>query len=233
VAAGLAAGAADAAGAGAGAGAAAGAAAGFAAGAAAVAGAGVDFAFEVAAGVAAGAAAVVPAAGVAESAVLDFLDLDDVLDVEALLSAAAGADDAVAVESVFLLFVDLLLQALVLAGAALSAVASAFFDFEDFLVVEESSAAALLSAVSDFLLFVDFLVVEVSVVEVSAVVLFFFFDFVVLGALWSVDGVGGVVAAGVWAWSADAGSNVRFPSSSTNAATNKKYNRLRVRFIIR
>ena len=110
----------------------------------------------------------------------------------------------------FLLLVDFAAVELPLAAVVVSAGASAFFDFVDFFVVDESVAAALspsadffdleeffaaelsaaagASAASVFLLLVDFLVVEESAVAVSSAVagFFFFLDFAALVSVWSV-----------------------------------------------
>jgi hypothetical protein len=244
VAAGFAAGVGDAAGTGAAVGATAGAEAGFAAGVAAGAAVGVGFA--------AGAVAAdgVAAAGAEASAAAVFFDLEDFfapVELVVLVSLAAGAAAAVSAVPDFWLFLDFEVVELPLAAVVASAEVSAFFDFEDFFTVDASlvaelsaasdffdledffavelSAAAVESAVSVFLLLVDFLAVGESAVASSEVVVFFFFDFAALVSLWSVGA--GVCAA----WAADAGRRARFASTSRNATSKAKCNRLRVRFI--
>ena len=187
------------------------------------------------------------ASGAEDPAAAAFLDLEDFLDVEALVVLEAAPAEASA-DSVFLLFLDLLpLEVSAEAAAELSA-ASDFFDLEGFLVVELSAAAVELSAASDFLdfddffvvdvsaaaasvapaflLLADFLVAEVSVEEASsAVSAFFFFDFDLeaLVSLWSAE---------LWAaWLAAELRTTALAPSSNKADSNAR-TLLRVRFIL-
>jgi hypothetical protein len=185
----------------------------------------------------------------AEVSAADFFDLEDFFAVVALVSLAAGAGAAVSAVSDFLLFLDFEGVELPLADVVVSADASAFFDFADFFVADESavaavspsadffdledffavelSAAAVVSAVSVCLLLVDFLALDESAAAVSSavVVFFFFFDFAALLSLWSVDV--GVCAA----WAADAGRKVRLASTSRRVTSRTTYNRLPIRLM--
>jgi hypothetical protein len=148
--------------------------------------AGVDGAGVVLAGVlvVAGAAALVAGAGAGAGAVAA-----GVADLAAGVVAAfvaAGVEVSAAVDLLERDFLEVVEASPVAVVEVVSAVA-AFFDLEDFLVLEVSLAAVEESAVSDFFLdFEDFLVVEESAAESSAVFFFFDLDFVVV-SLWSED----------------------------------------------
>jgi hypothetical protein len=182
-----------------------------------------------------------PGVGEAVSAVSAFLLFLDLLGLD------VSAEAAVLVSAASVDFFDLEVLPVEASAAAEESAASDFFDFEDFLeldasaVAEESGAsdffdfddffdpalsdAAEESAVSAFLLFADFLL-EVSELELSSVValFFFFFALVVLLSLWSLD----CVDCDVWA---AAGRTVTLPAASKNAASNARYQVMRVRFI--
>jgi hypothetical protein len=108
------------------------------------------------------------------SAAVVFFDFVDFFAVVVLVSLAAGATAALSAVSDGLLFLDFAVVELPLAGVAVSAEVSAFFDLEEVFEADESAVVVLSAEASAFFDFEDFFAVEESAVAALSVASAFF-----------------------------------------------------------